>query len=750
MARRKRTRVQRTEPQEDVDYRKGASADLQELGLDSEDEFHDQREKITLDESLWRGRRGEEDEEGDEEVFGLDVGDSDEEEEEEDEEDEEEDEEDEDEQLLKKVRQSLRKGAEDSESEGEEDGEGVGRRRTRGGDDEFDDRAWGKSRKMYYDADEASDQEDAKEEEQEALRLQKLRASQIGEQDFIDDFADSFLNRLSSGPGESSTTVHLDKDDQDDDLDHLAISTSLPLHLLPSTQTKVEVVSRDESKLSVEELERIAESSIPDVVQLLGEFTVRWEELRDVIGPALKWHCRPENAIRTGRKGERARQYLELKYRILVTYLTNISFYLSLRANPPPGSNIKTHPVVESLVQMQEFLSVLETKVEGRVSDDESDGTDEEGVRRKKRRKRRQQVRGLPGLMAEVETLLANGVDAVADEEQDLMAKDDAMDIAEPVEPVPSKLGKKKTKSGNQTNGNSEAAEPPSKKRSKAISIPKVEFVPLSKPRKSRVKAANNDFGESNDIDQVDLEDKLARKKSLKFHVTRVDQAIASRQARLARSGGGDEDIPYRDRNGKVIQPAAAERPTQEAIPADLDDKQVGDMAGNFDFGLDNDLLDDVGAEGEYEEYDLGSDKTRKRRHASDQESDANEEEDPLAYYEHVKQTKKARKEQREAEVMQAKLDNTLDDSHLYDDNDLTEGTKRPASYKIITNKGLTPYRKKERRNPRVMKRLRYEKAVKRLGSFKRVAVDKSSLGAYEGEKTGIKANLARSVRFAA
>ncbi|KNC97083.1 rRNA-processing protein SAS10 [Spizellomyces punctatus DAOM BR117] len=741
MARRKRTRVQRTEPQQDVDYRKGASADLQDLGLDSEDEFHDQREKITLDESLWRGRRGEEDEEGDEEVFGLDVGDSDEEDEEE--------EEDEDEQLLKKVRQSLRKGAEDSESEGEEDEEGVKNRRTRGGDDEFDDRAWGKSRKMYYDADEASDQEDAKEEEQEALRLQKLRASQIREQDFIDDFADSFLNRLSSGAGESSTAVHLDKDEQDDDLDHLAISTSLPLHLLPSTQTKVEVVSRDESKLSVEELERIAESSIPDVVQLLGEFTVRWEELRDVIGPALKWHCRPENAIRTGHKGERARQYLELKYRILVTYLTNISFYLSLRANPPPGSNIKAHPVVESLVQMQEFLSVLETKVEGRVSDDDSEGSDEEGVRRKKRRKRRQQVRGLPGLMADVESLLANGVDAIADEEQDLSAEDDAMDMAEPVDPVPSKLGKKKTQSGTQTNGSIEATEPPSKKKFKAISIPEVEFVPLSKPKKSRVKSMSNDFGESNDIDLVDLEDKLARKKSLKFHVTRVDQAIASRQARLARSAGGDEDIPYRDRNGKVIQPAS-ERPTQETIPADLDDDQMGDMAGDFGFGLDDDLLDNIGAEGEDDEYDLGQDKTRKRRHASDEESDADEEEDPLAYYEHVKQSKKARKEQREAEVMQAKLDNTLDDSHLYDENDLGEGAKRPASYKIITNKGLTPYRKKERRNPRVMKRLRYEKAVKRLGSFKRVAVDKSSLGAYEGEKTGIKANLARSVRFAA
>jgi U3 small nucleolar RNA-associated protein 3 len=65
-----------------------------------------------------------------------------------------------------------------------------------------------------------------------------------------------------------------------------------------------------------------------------------------------------------------------------------------------------------------------------------------------------------------------------------------------------------------------------------------------------------------------------------------------------------------------------------------------------------------------------------------------------------------------------------------------------------LANKGLTPYRKKENRNPRVKKRMKYEKAMKKLSSFKSVVVDKKTMGSYQGELTGIKKNLAKSVKF--
>jgi U3 small nucleolar RNA-associated protein 3 len=64
---------------------------------------------------------------------------------------------------------------------------------------EIDEKAWGKRRDIYYNADDAdADDEIAKEEEYEALRLQKERIEQLNEEDFIDD---SFAAKLSGKTG---------------------------------------------------------------------------------------------------------------------------------------------------------------------------------------------------------------------------------------------------------------------------------------------------------------------------------------------------------------------------------------------------------------------------------------------------------------------------------------------------------------------------------------------------------------------
>lgn len=82
-----------------------------------------------------------------------------------------------------------------------------------------------------------------------------------------------------------------------------------------------------------------------------------------------------------------------------------------------------------------------------------------------------------------------------------------------------------------------------------------------------------------------------------------------------------------------------------------------------------------------------------------------------------------------------------------YEEN-VQEGSKRAASYEIIKNKGLTPHRKKANRNPRVKKRLMYDKAlVRRKGQVREVV--SGAAGNYAGEMTGIKANVARSRKLA-
>jgi U3 small nucleolar RNA-associated protein 3 len=76
----------------------------------------------------------------------------------------------------------------------------------------------------------------------------------------------------------------------------------------------------------------------------------------------------------------------------------------------------------------------------------------------------------------------------------------------------------------------------------------------------------------------------------------------------------------------------------------------------------------------------------------------------------------------------------------------LPDGDKRKATYQILKNKGLIPKRKKEQRNPRVKQRNKYERAQKKLKTVKRIVAPLT--GAYGGEMTGIKSNLARSVKL--
>ena len=73
---------------------------------------------------------------------------------------------------------------------------------------------------------------------------------------------------------------------------------------------------------------------------------------------------------------------------------------------------------------------------------------------------------------------------------------------------------------------------------------------------------------------------------------------------------------------------------------------------------------------------------------------------------------------------------------------------KRKITYAIEKNKGLTPHRKKDVRNPRVKKRKKFDEKKKKLGSIKPVYKGGEARGGYGGELTGIKSNLVRSTKL--
>ncbi|XP_063224072.1 something about silencing protein 10 [Bacillus rossius redtenbacheri] len=85
------------------------------------------------------------------------------------------------------------------------------------------------------------------------------------------------------------------------------------------------------------------------------------------------------------------------------------------------------------------------------------------------------------------------------------------------------------------------------------------------------------------------------------------------------------------------------------------------------------------------------------------------------------------------------------DDTGAADDAGEEEG-KRAITYQMAKNRGLTPYRKKELRNPRVKHRIKYRKAkIRRKGQ---VREPRHELQRYGGEISGIKASVTRSIKI--
>ena len=72
----------------------------------------------------------------------------------------------------------------------------------------------------------------------------------------------------------------------------------------------------------------------------------------------------------------------------------------------------------------------------------------------------------------------------------------------------------------------------------------------------------------------------------------------------------------------------------------------------------------------------------------------------------------------------------------------------RAITRDVEKNRGLTPHRRKDIKNPRVKGRKRFEKAtVRRKGQVRDVASGAAGAG-YGGEATGVRSRLSKSVRF--
>ncbi|SCU92649.1 LANO_0E01640g1_1 [Lachancea nothofagi CBS 11611] len=215
-----------------------------------------------------------------------------------------------------------------------------------------------------------------------------------------------------------------------------------------------------------------------------------------------------------------------------------------------------------------------------------------------------------------------------------------------------------------------------------------------------------DDFVES-EVADVDAQEKKARKKTLRFYTSKIDQQANKKIDRYK----GDDDIPYKER--------LFER--QQRL---LEEARKRGQAGPDSAQLDS------------KDYDSEDEKVAQNIN-KDSSND---------YYSKIQQDgtnkKQARRQAHKDATLANRSGNLAALSGEADDN-----TKRAVNYQIMKNKGLTPHRKKDNRNSRVKKRNKYDKAQKKLKSV-RAVYSGGQTGSYEGEKTGIKKNLTRSVKF--
>ncbi|KAL5252024.1 hypothetical protein ACHWQZ_G014990 [Mnemiopsis leidyi] len=130
---------------------------------------------------------------------------------------------------------------------------------------------------------------------------------------------------------------------------------------------------------------------------------------------------------------------------------------------------------------------------------------------------------------------------------------------------------------------------------------------------------------------------------------------------------------------------------------------------------------------------------TKKKRKISSDENKSgdNNEEDLYEKQLRISQEKKRKKKKKTKGIEVSTEDPTLMDE---------EEEKRGITFKIMKNKGLTPHRKKEQRNPRVKHRKKFDKALKKRRS--QVPDFRDHEGTYGGEKSGIKSNLTKSTKL--
>ena len=271
-----------------------------------------------------------------------------------------------------------------------------------------------------------------------------------------------------------------------------------------------------------------------------------------------------------------------------------LAFYLHLRSSAKyvqRPSLLQSHPILQRLLTLKQALATLED-LDFAVSDSE-DNEDDESVN--------------------MDDILADGEQVWRFDDKEGLEPNELAELLEDA-------SAKKLENRTQT--------PPKKKRkttSQDHPQPVGPIFDLVEPQFVSSKSSSHEplakdadaYGEMTALHFADLADKNVRKKSLRFHTSKIDSTSARRQGARNQALGGDDDLPYRQRKREKDAQLV-----KEAV------KKVNNQGGD-------DLNDE----------DPEPPRVGEKRSRQDED-----EADPDGYYELVKKKSKENKEKKKAE----------------------------------------------------------------------------------------------------
>jgi U3 small nucleolar RNA-associated protein 3 len=511
----------------------------------------------------------------------------------------------------------------------------------------------------------------------------------------------------------------------------------------------IAAVERNTKSLSKKERLKLMKLDAPELVAVAGDVRQKLivKELLDVLGPlrtflqdkkTQKYFGNSTADSQTQARDAAFLEYLHVKEQYASSYLVNLLFLMSLHVQKILS---RSHPVMKQLLELQYVARSLE-KLDVEFENDlvvllevlkaYQSSNDKSSKAQSKNQP------SLAELFANARAEISNSthiseIDETVNESTDDDNDDDDSE-------------------GSQDDVDDDGEESNSDDDYEAYIRDEEMAMNTTDTKTRRKKNRNDDSSEDSDSNDDDVgdageyqnahetdanvnerEDRKKRQKQALISSLDAFGNVFTKDVRNKRKVGIDDALP-------TAGPKLDKRQKKRALQADEADESAQ--------GIGEDYYDDQGGdqlaamEKFLEMVDPDSSETKRTRRAVPTEEDVDDE-----LYEKFANKKKAYlKEKEDHYKPEARYGSMFD----VDSSDIIKGTselKRAATYEMIKNKGLTPHRKKENRNPRVKKRLAYDRAlVRRRGQVREVNTSGVNTGSeYAGEATGIKANLSRA-----